>query len=436
MPTSFQSVQNLVDTVDESHINQFIGPVQALQEGLTHFGGTSTGTSSAYVVSPSPQPSLAAGNRVVFIPHVANAGAATLNVAATGAVPIQLGGQALAGGELVPGAAYVAYYTGSSWSLIGARFPSENPIVWKGNGIQDTTKRQSGADASRRWEQVPTGYSYGWTIGSYDILRLTGGTEPTLELGYPGNPGNNTSVFRTWGPALQMRGHSTGYGDTIMRLEVNGRLSLTHSNLDNPGSHAFPGNATLYASGSIVQGAPALELNPEQGDGASWSALTTGGGQPSDTGSVIERVGITGGLLESVPQSADHGLYGTQFIRRIGSWRVWQFARWIAHLRLQPRAIATSTNRTILQSAYVRNGRLTVWDNAGQEAVFRISGNFDSGSPACTITKLEGPSEYVAGSPGAGEIGVETSGSGESMIVRLVNSLGSSRSFAVDYRGT
>lgn len=96
----------------------------------TWTGGTSTGSANAQAVAtvvPSTF-SLAVGSRVVFVAGFTNTGAATINVAASGAkniyrnVLLLSSGDvgALVGGEIVAGAVVEVVYDGTQFQLVGA----------------------------------------------------------------------------------------------------------------------------------------------------------------------------------------------------------------------------------------------------------------------------------------------------------------------------
>ena len=117
--TSFTGVYN-GELSDAGQLNQFIAPINNLEQAKPYWGGTSTGSANAQVVATIPVTSaIAAGQILNWIPGYANTGAATLNVG-TGPSPILRGGAALSAGALVVGAAISTVYDGTSWHLLGA----------------------------------------------------------------------------------------------------------------------------------------------------------------------------------------------------------------------------------------------------------------------------------------------------------------------------
>ena len=116
--TTFHTVAN-GDASDASHSNQFIAPINNLESGSTYWAGTTTGTSAAYLASLTSSPlALTAGTLVSFLSHIANTGAASLNLNGLGALPILRRGTALAGGEMPAGFVCMLVNGGTSWGLM------------------------------------------------------------------------------------------------------------------------------------------------------------------------------------------------------------------------------------------------------------------------------------------------------------------------------
>ena len=93
---------------------KFNDVADAIDGTLTrNFGGTTTGTSSTYAVAPSPAwTSYTLGLMITIIPHVANAGSATLNVSGLGPRAIRRSGIAIAADVFVANAAVLLFYNG------------------------------------------------------------------------------------------------------------------------------------------------------------------------------------------------------------------------------------------------------------------------------------------------------------------------------------
>ena len=75
------------------------------------WGGTTTGTSTAYACSPSPSfAAYSAGDVVIVTPHTTSTGPSTLNISALGTKTIKYCGQDLVGGELVANVEAILVY--------------------------------------------------------------------------------------------------------------------------------------------------------------------------------------------------------------------------------------------------------------------------------------------------------------------------------------
>jgi hypothetical protein len=87
-----------------------------------YFGGTTTGTSTAYVATATPAwASYATGSMIVIIPHVANAAGSpsvTINVNGLGTKAIKRGGSDLLANTLSASVPSILFYTGTYFEVI------------------------------------------------------------------------------------------------------------------------------------------------------------------------------------------------------------------------------------------------------------------------------------------------------------------------------
>ena len=124
MGTNFTTVVN-GEMSDASQVNQFITPINNLENGSTWCAGWSSGTSSAYTASIFiPLTLVPAGMLVSWIPHVINPGSATFDLNGSGAQPIYYGGRPLIGGELVPGQIILMVSSSGSWTVCSGQSQS------------------------------------------------------------------------------------------------------------------------------------------------------------------------------------------------------------------------------------------------------------------------------------------------------------------------
>jgi hypothetical protein len=108
--TSLQNAAASGVNSDITALTALAVPITPAQGGTTlYVGGTSTGSANAQVLTPVVPAgfSLVNGNQVLFLAGFANTGAATINVAGSGALAIKIqtpsGDQALVGGEILSG---------------------------------------------------------------------------------------------------------------------------------------------------------------------------------------------------------------------------------------------------------------------------------------------------------------------------------------------
>lgn len=131
----FNAVTTALQNAAASGVNSDITALTALSVPLTpaqggtslYVGGTSTGSANAQVLTPVVPTgfTLTNGNQVLFLGGFANGGAATLNVAGTGALPVHIqapsGDQPLTGGEILAAQWNQAVYhsADNSYHLVG-----------------------------------------------------------------------------------------------------------------------------------------------------------------------------------------------------------------------------------------------------------------------------------------------------------------------------
>ena len=139
MPTSF-STFNPGDLIEDTHIEQYIAPIQNLEMGKPWYG-VSTGASPNNIeVDLTPAASAyTSGMLVHFKANATTTGPATLNVNGLGTKPIVKGGSsALVGGDILSGQMVAAIYDGASFQLLSpvllpataAPAPVKNKLVY------------------------------------------------------------------------------------------------------------------------------------------------------------------------------------------------------------------------------------------------------------------------------------------------------------------
>lgn len=117
-------------------LNALSTPITPTQGGTNvYIGGTSTGTANAQVVA-TPSPSgftLSTGKRIVFLAGSSNTGAATFNIAGTGATNVYKltpsGSAALTGGEIRANTFVEAIFDGTQFQLITNNLSVLGPLT-------------------------------------------------------------------------------------------------------------------------------------------------------------------------------------------------------------------------------------------------------------------------------------------------------------------
>jgi hypothetical protein len=120
MPTSFQTF-NPGDLIEDTHVEQFIEPIQNLESGKPWYGDD-TGSANAFAVDLDPAPSAyTEGLMVHFLATNNVTGATTLNVNSLGTKALlKEGGDALASGDIVADQMVSAIYDGADFRVLSA----------------------------------------------------------------------------------------------------------------------------------------------------------------------------------------------------------------------------------------------------------------------------------------------------------------------------
>ncbi len=119
MPTQFQSF-NPGDLIEDTHLEQFINPINNLENGQSWYGEDAGPSSNTVEVDLDPSPEEYSAGMIVHFKTGANiTGPATINLNSLGAKPlVKEGGVPMVGGELITGQIGSAIYDGSSFQLV------------------------------------------------------------------------------------------------------------------------------------------------------------------------------------------------------------------------------------------------------------------------------------------------------------------------------
>lgn len=168
---------NLTDSAD---VNQWSAPIDNVSSiSQLNTVLTSTGSSNAYVLTPSPAITSYTGGIFTFIPNFTNTGPATINISGLGAIALKkYGSNALVSGDVVSGTIVTIYYDGTNFQVANpAIFPSGSaalPSVAVGNAT--TGLYSSSANvlniATNGVSRASIGSTGDWTIGSAGVNGL------------------------------------------------------------------------------------------------------------------------------------------------------------------------------------------------------------------------------------------------------------------------
>lgn len=159
---------------------KFNDVADAIDGTLTrNWGGTTTGTATAYVANPSPAwTSYVTGASIVVVPHTSNTGASTINVSSLGNTTIQKNGAATVAGDLASGQPVLLIYSGGVFNIYApptGNFTASGGTITVGNSSNNTTRRVGFLTSTGGTSAVES-----LTVGTNDqalVFKTTSGTE-------------------------------------------------------------------------------------------------------------------------------------------------------------------------------------------------------------------------------------------------------------------
>jgi microcystin-dependent protein len=257
-----------------------------------NYAGLTTGTSTTYIATPSPAwDAYTTSGLVVIIPHVANTGAATINISGLGARDLRIGNAAIAAGVLQQNIPTIMAYTGTYFEVllqqttipIASIYPYAGGSAPTGYLLCDGSS-QSTTGAYAALHGV-IGYTYGGSGGTFNV--------PDLRRRIPTGKGASDTLGANEGQLYTTR-------------------SFSHSHTIPAHYHEMGAGATLNitASGSGTSGTQSADhthsgTTGTQNQDHSHSGTTTVGGRhthstaetaTADSGSGdIDNIRLTGG---------------------------------------------------------------------------------------------------------------------------------------------
>jgi len=281
----FSSAAGAGVNTDITALNALTTPITPAQGGTQYFwGGTSTGSANAYVVTtvtPTSGFSLSAGVIVTFISNFANtpaaAGTVTLNVNGSGAKPIGrqtriasgiAASQNLVGGELLGTNSVVqVQYTGTTWLIVNGDVSRIGEVMDYGAAGCPTgwLEANGAAFSTTNFSDLNAVLGSTWTAGTLPDLRgrLVAGRDS-------GGSGRITAAGGNFdGTVVGNTGGGQNQTLTIAQLPIfSNSFSLNSSNIVQQQGGSFSGTTefTVSASGDT---APTLT-----GVGRQWGVIT------------------------------------------------------------------------------------------------------------------------------------------------------------------
>lgn len=208
------------------------------------FGGTTTGTSTAYIATPSPAwASYDTGASITIIPHVSNAAGSpsvTLNISGLGTKAIKVGGNDLTAGDLAIGIPAILTYTGVHFELGVV----QNALLLDGSNLMSATGTAA-TPALRIGGDVNTGIyapaADTWAVSTNGVERARVSSGGALLVGTTGS----------WG--------------TIAGIGGSGALVISNNETNNTNKscsiRCFTYNNSSHGRFALIAGSSALNEN-------------------------------------------------------------------------------------------------------------------------------------------------------------------------------
>jgi hypothetical protein len=248
-----------------------------------NYAGVTTGTSTAYIATPTPAwDAYTTSGLVVIIPHVTNTGAATLNISGLGARDLRIGNAAIAAGVLQQNIPTIMAYTGTYFEVL-----LQNISIPIG-----TIYTYAGASS-------PTGYLLcdGTAVSRSTYAALFG------IIGTTYGAGNTTTTFNL--PDLRRRVPiGRGTSDTL-----GGSDGLAYASRSVSHSHSVPPH--FHGMGNVVETGADLNITSSGGGGNTsiesadhFHSGFTGDDSPDHTHSFSKRNNTTTPLTTGTPAAS------------------------------------------------------------------------------------------------------------------------------------
>jgi len=223
-----------------------------------NYAGLTTGTSTAYIASPSPSwDAYTTSGLVVIIPHITNTGAATINISGLGARDLKIGNAAIAAGVLQQNIPTIMAYTGTYFEILlqNISIPTGQITAFAGTSAPAGWLACDGVDYNTytyRTLHAVISNTYGGTAynpGTTDQPSAsTTFKVPDLRRRFAVGKGASDTLGNTEG------GDNTGTAYASRSMSHNHTISHTHtvpSHTHDIGSHTHTVNSHSHTAGGL-----------------------------------------------------------------------------------------------------------------------------------------------------------------------------------------
>lgn len=255
-----------------------------------NYAGLTTGTSTAYVATPTPAwTAYTTSGLVVIIPHVSNSGAATINISGLGSRDLKIGNAAIAAGVLQQNVPTIMAYTGTYFEVLLQNVSIPIGTIYTYAGASAPTgyllcdgSPQSTTGAYAALHGV-IGYTYGGSGGTFNL--------PDLQRRVPIGKGASDTLGGNDGIAYASRSANQSHSVPAHYHSMGAGADL---NITSSGGGGTTGSTTVSISNSTT----GISVNSSTTGAAvnGWGAATslgngnyaarpsTGAGSANNTG--------------------------------------------------------------------------------------------------------------------------------------------------------
>jgi len=275
-----------------------------------NYAGLTTGTSTAYIATPSPAwDAYTTSGLVVIIPHVTNTGASTINISGLGARDLKIGNAAIAAGVLQQNVPTIMAYTGTYFEVLlqQTTIPVGTIYTYAGSAAPTGYLLCDGSSQSTTGAYAALhgviGYTYGGSGGTFNV--------PDLRRRCPVGKGASDTLGGSDGVVYASRSLSHSHS---VPSHYHGRGTLAVSTLNSAHDHQHSLTANTTGSGHGHGHSLSADSNGDHNHWMSSSATgntrgTPGGITFASTNTTIFGA-VTGGTTFAGTSTSFNGTHG------------------------------------------------------------------------------------------------------------------------------